>query len=229
VIELTDITKTYRMGTVDVQALCGITLRIERGEWVAIMGPSGCGKSSLMNIVGCLDMPTSGSYVLDGVQVFGRNEDQLAELRNRRFGFVFQFFNLLPRVPALQQVMLPLQYSRNHARVGMAERERRARAALETVGLAGRIEHRPSELSGGESQRVAIARALVNEPQVLLADEPTGNLDSHSGAELMGLMHQLHRERDLTIVMVTHDDAIGHEAQRIIRLYDGQVVDGGAA
>jgi len=224
-IELENITKVYRMGSVDVHALRGVSLQVERGEWVAIMGPSGSGKSTLMHIIGCLDTPTSGVYRLDGFEVSGLDDNQLATIRNRQIGFVFQTFNLLPRVNALKQVMLPLQYSHNGQRLSLAERERRAREALEMVGLGDRLRHRPSELSGGERQRVAIARALVNNPAIILADEPTGNLDSKAGAEVMKIFHHLHEERDITIVMVTHDDEIGGHAERIVHLRDGLIVD----
>jgi putative ABC transport system ATP-binding protein len=224
-IEIENVTKVYQMGEVQVHALRGVGLSIEQGEWVAIMGPSGSGKSTLMHIIGCLDTPTSGTYRLDGTEVGGMEENQLAAIRNGKIGFVFQTFNLLPRTSALKQVMLPMQYSRNGARIPVSERSRRAREGLEMVGLAARMDHHPTELSGGQQQRVAIARALINAPSILMADEPTGNLDSKSGAEVMGIIQRLHKERGITVVMVTHDEEIGEQAQRIIRLRDGQIVD----
>ena len=225
-IEIENITKVYRMGEVEVHALRGVSLHIEPGEWVAIMGPSGSGKSTLMHVIGCLDTPTSGVYRLDGVEVGGMDDNQLAAIRNRQIGFVFQTFNLLPRTSALKQVMLPMQYYRDGARIPAAERTQRAQAALEMVGLGDRMGHQPTELSGGEQQRVAIARALVNDPAIIMADEPTGNLDSTSGDEVMDVLRRLHRERSITVVMVTHDEEIGAEAERIVRLRDGMVVDG---
>jgi putative ABC transport system ATP-binding protein len=224
-IEIENVTKVYQMGEVEVHALRGVSLGIDQGEWVAVMGPSGSGKSTLMHIIGCLDTPTSGMYRLDGVDVSGMGENKLAVIRNRRIGFVFQTFNLLARTSALKQVMLPMQYSRDGARIPLSERERRARGALEMVGLGDRMDHHPTELSGGQQQRVAIARALVNDPAIIMADEPTGNLDSTSGAEVMEILHRLHKERGIMIVMVTHDEEIGAQAQRIIRLRDGQIVD----
>jgi putative ABC transport system ATP-binding protein len=222
-IQLENITKVYQMGEVEVHALRGVSLEIERGEWVSVMGPSGSGKSTLMHLIGCLDVPTSGHYRLDGVDVSQMDDDQLAEIRNRRIGFVFQTFNLLSRVDALTQVTLPLQYTRNGRGNGVAERRRKAQEALEMVGLGERLTHRPTELSGGEQQRVAIARALINDPAIILADEPTGNLDSKAGAQVMEIMQRLHQERGISIVVVTHDEEIGGLAQRIIRLLDGQV------
>jgi putative ABC transport system ATP-binding protein len=225
VIEIEDVTKVYLMGEVQVHALRGVSLKIDQGEWVAIMGPSGSGKSTLMHIIGCLDTPTSGIYRLDGVEVGEMSGNQLAAVRNRQIGFVFQTFNLLARTSALKQVILPMQYSRNGARIPLSERERRAREALEMVGLGDRMDHHPTELSGGQQQRVAIARALVNDPVIIMADEPTGNLDSTSGDEVMEIFHHLHKERGITMVMVTHDEEIGEQAERIVRLRDGLLVN----
>ena len=224
-IEIREITKVYQMGEIEVHALRGASMDVAPGEWVAITGPSGSGKSTLMHIIGCLDTPTAGSYRLNDIEVSGLNDNQLAAVRNGQIGFVFQTFNLLPRATALQQVMLPMQYHRNGSRLPRAERIQRAREALELVGLGDRLRHRPTELSGGQQQRVAIARALAQQPSILLADEPTGNLDSKSGAEVMEILRNLHRERGLTVVMVTHDPKIAAQAQRIIHIQDGLVVD----
>jgi putative ABC transport system ATP-binding protein len=225
-IEIEEITKVYQMGEVEVHALRGVSLEIEQGEWVAIMGPSGSGKSTLMHVIGCLDTPTAGAYRLGGVEVGGMADDELAAIRNQQIGFVFQTFNLLPRTSALKQVMLPLQYTRDGQRVPLAERERRAREALEMVGLGDRMRHQPTELSGGQQQRVAIARALINDPPIIMADEPTGNLDSKAGDEVMEILHQLHGERGITVVMVTHDEEMGAQAGRVVRLRDGVIVNG---
>jgi putative ABC transport system ATP-binding protein len=217
-IEIENITKVYPMGQTEVRALDGVSLKIEDGEWVAITGPSGSGKSTLMAIIGCLDSPTDGVYRLDGLDVAGMRDDELAAVRNKKIGFVFQTFNLLARTSALENVTLPLLYSsENHQRD-------RARAALEAVGLGDRIDHRPNELSGGQQQRVAIARALVTQPSIILADEPTGNLDSKTGREIMSLFADLHRERGISVIFVTHDPAIAAKAQRIIHIQDGVIV-----
>jgi putative ABC transport system ATP-binding protein len=220
VIHTENLQKKYSMGKMEVNALSGVSLDIYPGELVAIMGPSGSGKSTLMNIIGCLDTPTGGKYVLDGEDVSHLDEDQLAAIRNRKIGFVFQSFNLMPRSSALDNVTLPLRYA--GARQGSRER---AQAALDSVGLADRMQHLPTEMSGGQQQRVAIARALVNNPAILLADEPTGNLDSKSGKEIMDLILSLNRERKTTIIIVTHDPRIGDQAQRIIRVRDGYLED----
>ncbi len=218
VVDAKDLTKVYQMGDVEVHALRGLTCTIAEGEIVAIMGPSGSGKSTLMNIMGCLDRPTSGEYYLDGESVANMNDDQLASIRNRKVGFVFQSFNLLPRATALANVEMPLRYAKN----GKNRRER-ARAALESVGLGDRINHRPNELSGGQQQRVAIARALVNDPAIVMADEPTGNLDTKSGEEVMELLLKLNRESRATLIIVTHDPEIAQMTQRIIYIRDGVI------
>jgi putative ABC transport system ATP-binding protein len=218
VIDIRDITKTYTMGEVEVHALRGVSLKIYEGEFLSIMGPSGSGKSTLMNILGALDQPTSGAYLLDGVDVSQLRERDLARIRNKKIGFVFQSFNLLKRTTALRQVELPLIYG------GAGGRVRRARAALEAVGLGQRLHHLPSELSGGQQQRVAIARALVNEPAMILADEPTGNLDSRSGSEVMQIFQRLNREQGITTIFVTHDPWIARHTHRVIMLRDGKIV-----
>jgi len=216
-IKIENITKVYQMGETEVRALDGVSLKIADGEWIAITGPSGSGKSTLMAILGCLDSPTSGSYQLDGIDVAKMSDDQLATVRNQKIGFVFQQFNLLARTSALENVALPLLYaSGNHQRD-------RAQAALKAVGLGDRIGHRPNELSGGQQQRVAIARALVTEPSIVLADEPTGNLDSKTGKEIMQLFAELHRTRGITVIFVTHDPSIAANAQRVIHIQDGQI------
>jgi putative ABC transport system ATP-binding protein len=216
-IEIENITKVYQMGETEVRALDGVSLKIDDGEWVAITGPSGSGKSTLMAILGCLDSPTSGSYQLDGIDVAKMRDDQLAAVRNKKIGFVFQQFNLLSRTSALENVALPLLYaSGNHQRD-------RATAALKAVGLSDRMGHRPNELSGGQQQRVAIARALVTEPSIVLADEPTGNLDSKTGKEIMALFAELHQTRGLTVIFVTHDPTIAANAQRVIQIQDGMI------
>ncbi len=219
-IDIREITKVYAMGEENVQALAGVSLGVERGEYVAIMGPSGSGKSTLMNLIGCLDTPSSGSYILNGREVARMSDDELAAIRNQEIGFVFQTFNLLPRTSALQQVELPLVYG------GLSRKDRRERAiaALAAVGLSDRMNHQPSEMSGGQRQRVAIARALINDPSILLADEPTGNLDSQTGYEIMALFDELN-SRGNTIVVVTHEEDIAAHARRIVRLLDGKIRD----
>ncbi len=219
-IDIREITKVYQMGEQRVAALAGVSLGVEPGEYVAIMGPSGSGKSTLMNLIGCLDTPTSGSYVLNGKEVAKMTDDELAAIRNQEIGFVFQTFNLLPRTSALQQVELPLVYG------GVSKKDRHDRAvrALNAVGLGDRMNHTPNELSGGQRQRVAVARALINDPSILLADEPTGNLDSQTGTEIMTLFGELNAKGN-TIVLVTHEEDIAAHARRIVRLKDGKIRD----
>ena len=223
VVNARDVTKVYKMGEFDVHALRGVSLDIKRSEVVSIMGPSGSGKSTLMNVLGCLDRPTEGEYLLDGEKVEGLNDDQLSSIRNRKVGFVFQSFNLLPRQTALTNVVLPLRY----AGVNNQEAHERAMAALEKVGLGDRVKHRPNALSGGEQQRVAIARSLVNDPAVILADEPTGALDSKSGQEIMELLLKMNEEQGTTLIFVTHDPRIAAMTQRTIHLKDGLVKEDG--
>jgi putative ABC transport system ATP-binding protein len=221
IIDARDITKTYQMGDMQVHALRGASLQVKQGELVAIMGPSGSGKSTLMNILGCLDQPTSGEYYLEGMEIDQLDDDQLAEIRGKKIGFVFQTFNLLARTTALSNVELPLVYSG----LGGRRRHERAIAALDAVGLGDRLHHRPNELSGGQQQRVAIARALINEPSIILADEPTGNLDSKSGAEIMVIFQRLNEEGGITIIFVTHEPEIAQHTRRIVRLSDGYIVE----
>jgi putative ABC transport system ATP-binding protein len=220
VIEIAHVTKTYRMGDVEVHALQNVSLSIDKGEFVAIMGPSGSGKSTFMNILGCLDKPTSGEYTLDGVSVAGLDRDQRAEIRNRKIGFVFQSYNLLARTSARENVELPLLYSGRP----LAGHGEQAMKVLRAVGMEGREQHLPSQLSGGQQQRVAIARALINDPQILMADEPTGALDSRTSIEIMAIFQQLNREQGLTIVLVTHEPDIAGYAGRVIQFRDGRIV-----
>ena len=215
-ITLREVTKTYRMGDIEVRALRGVSVEIQDGEFVAIMGPSGSGKSTMMNILGCLDIPSTGSYLLDGIEVAGMSEDDLSTIRNRKIGFVFQSFNLIPRMSALEQVELPLSYAR------IPNRKKLAAAALESVGLGERLDHKPTELSGGQQQRVAIARALVTQPHMILADEPTGNLDSKASVEIMALFQDLHR-RGITVVFVTHEPDIAAHTRRVLMIRDGRL------
>ncbi len=218
VIEARNLTKIYKMGEMEVAALCGVSMEINQGEVVSIMGPSGSGKSTLMNILGCLDLPTSGEYILDGERVSELKDDQLADIRNRKVGFVFQSFNLLSRTSALANVELPLRYA------GVTSNRRvRAMEALSAVGLQDRVMHRPTELSGGQQQRVAIARALVNNPAIIMADEPTGNLDSKVGKEIMTLLLDLNRQKGTTLIIITHDPGVAAQTQRVIHLRDGKV------
>lgn len=221
VVDAKDITKVYKMGEIEVHALRGLSVQIAPGEVVSIMGPSGSGKSTLMNILGCLDRPTSGEYSLNGESVAELSDDQLADIRNRGVGFVFQSFNLLPRATALINVELPMRYAELNGR----NRKDVAREALEAVGLGDRIRHRPNELSGGQMQRVAIARALVNNPAIIMADEPTGNLDSKSGDEIMALLRNLNQERGTTLIIVTHDPEIAELTDRVISLRDGRIAE----
>ncbi|MDQ7798763.1 MAG: ABC transporter ATP-binding protein [Candidatus Edwardsbacteria bacterium] len=218
-IKMENLSKVYKMDGVKVEALKRVSLKVESGEYVSIMGPSGSGKSTLMNLVGCLDTPTTGSYHLDGLLVSEMDDDQLAAVRNKKIGFVFQTFNLLPRSSALHNVELPMQY----AGVDSGIRRAKAIASLESVGLAHRVHHKPTEMSGGERQRVSIARALVNDPSILLADEPTGNLDSRTGVEIMALFDRLHNEGK-TVILVTHDQKVGEHAHRAVRILDGEIV-----
>ncbi|MGA9531299.1 MAG: ABC transporter ATP-binding protein [Anaerolineales bacterium] len=220
VIEVENLERTYHLGEIDVRALRGVSFQILPGELLTVMGPSGSGKSTLMNIIGCLDRPTGGTYILDGEEVESMDDDRLASIRNRKIGFVFQSFNLLSRTSALANVELPLIYSG----IRLQERRKKAAGALEAVGLGDRMNHHPNELSGGQQQRVAIARALVNEPAIIMADEPTGNLDTKSGVEVMKIIQDLNRQQGITVLLVTHDPFIARHTQRVIRLQDGLIV-----
>lgn len=219
IIDLQEVTKVYRIGEIAVNALAGVSLTIERGELTAIMGPSGSGKSTMMNIIGCLDVPTSGTYRLEGENVRDLSDDRLAEIRNRKVGFVFQTYNLLPRLSALANVELPLMYGN-----GRGRRERSLRA-LDQVGLSDRVRHKPVEMSGGQQQRVGIARALVKDPSILLADEPTGNLDTASSQEIIWTIQQLNRQSNITVIIVTHERDIAAHANRVVRMLDGKILD----
>ena len=218
-IEAQEITKIYRLGDIDLKALCAISLSIEEGEFIAIMGPSGSGKSTFMNIIGCLDKPTSGLYMLGGADIGGLNRDELAAIRNKKIGFVFQGFNLLPRTSAIENVELPLLYNG----IPAAVRKKKAAAALKTVGLEGRENHHPNQLSGGQQQRVCIARALINSPEILLADEPTGNLDRENTKVILELLKKLHSEEHFTIILVTHDPFVSQWGQRVLTMEDGKI------
>ncbi len=222
VISVRNLTKTYHVGEVDVHVLRGVSLEIEKGEFVAVVGPSGSGKSTLMHILGCLDSPTSGEYFLDGANVSHLSDDELSEVRNRKIGFVFQGFNLLPRTSALENVELPLLY--NAGSLSASERRGRAMEALAAVGLQDRAEHHPNQLSGGQQQRVAIARALMNQPSILLADEPTGNLDSRTSVEVLDIFQSLREERGITIVLITHEPSVAEYGSRIVAFKDGRIV-----
>jgi putative ABC transport system ATP-binding protein len=220
IVETVELTKIYKMGPSEIRALDGVNLAIEKGEFLSVMGRSGSGKSTLLNLIGCLDRPTSGTVILDGVEVTRLPKGKLPQIRREKVGFVFQQFNLIPTLTALENVELPLRY----AGVSGGERRRRAKEALEQVGLGDRLGHRPMELSGGECQRIAIARAIVNRPAILLADEPTGELDTHTAAEIIDLMHELNREAGVTVVIVTHDPLVASRTDRIIYLSDGRIV-----
>ncbi len=219
-IQIYDMCKAYQINQISIQALKNINLCIKQNEFVAIVGPSGSGKSTLMNMMGCLDVPTSGTYILDNEEVSNLNDDELADIRNKKIGFIFQSFNLIQKLTALENVELPLIY----LGIGGKERLRKARTALENVGLGDRLDHKPNELSGGQQQRVAVARALINDPPIIFADEPTGNLDTKSGVEIMNLLKELHKKGN-TIILITHDNDIALQADRIIRIHDGEIVE----
>ncbi|MBI4744562.1 MAG: ABC transporter ATP-binding protein [Actinobacteria bacterium] len=219
ILEVDELVKTYKLDGVNVEAVRGISFTVKSGEFISIMGPSGSGKSTLMHMIGCLDVPTSGRIIIDGEETKDLNENQLAKLRNQKIGFVFQTFNLLPRATAIRNVELPMIY----AGLSISERTKRAREVLERVGLKDRLNHRPNQLSGGQQQRVAIARALVNDPAIILADEPTGNLDSKSGGEVMFILQELHKEGK-TVILVTHEQYVAEHAERIVRVLDGKIV-----